>query len=289
MFNGYYSLTSIPLFDTSNVSDMYGMFYCCSSLTSLPILNTSNVSNISEIFGACYSLPKINQVIFFINTKKGFKLNNIIKITTKYKLRDIILSGEFDNSIQIKNTEHICCDGTIYDYSSIIDLSYMFDNCYFLTSIPLFDTSNVTNMNNMFKNCYKLKTIPLFNTFRVLYAQEMFDSCSSLVNLPLFDFSSLKNMRSMFSYCYSLTSIPDFNTKSVVNLDYFLFDCKKITLLPKFNLSSLIFSNLIFSNTDFTISSKIIFLSQNDPFIINSLPLFTPLDFSKYSKKYSIS
>ena len=35
MLSGCRSLTSVPLFDTSNVTDMGSMFYDCSSLTTL--------------------------------------------------------------------------------------------------------------------------------------------------------------------------------------------------------------------------------------------------------------
>jgi surface protein len=59
MFDGCSSLTSIPLLDTSNVTTMYRMFSGCSSLTSIPLLNTSNITDMGCIFWNCYQLNNI--------------------------------------------------------------------------------------------------------------------------------------------------------------------------------------------------------------------------------------
>ena len=53
------SLTSVPLFDTQNVTDMYGMFYNCTSLTSVPEFNTQNVTNMFGPFFNCTCLTTI--------------------------------------------------------------------------------------------------------------------------------------------------------------------------------------------------------------------------------------
>ena len=48
--------------DTSNVTDMYSMFYNCSSLTTIPLLDTSNVIDMSSMFSGCFSLTTIPQL-----------------------------------------------------------------------------------------------------------------------------------------------------------------------------------------------------------------------------------
>ena len=50
MFNGCYSLTTIPLLDTSSVENMNNMFALCYSLTTIPELDTSSVTNMSQMF-----------------------------------------------------------------------------------------------------------------------------------------------------------------------------------------------------------------------------------------------
>jgi surface protein len=59
MFAVCKSLTSVPLFDTSNVGFMYEMFDECESLTSVPLLNTSKVANMEGMFEGCPSLTTI--------------------------------------------------------------------------------------------------------------------------------------------------------------------------------------------------------------------------------------
>ena len=119
MFEGCSSLTSLDLsnFDTSNVTDMGGMFYGCSSLTSIDLSNfdTSKVTNMVYIFYDCSSLT----------------------------------------SLDLSN----------FDTSNVTNMAYMFCDCYSLTSLDLsnFDTSNVTNMAYMFIVCSSLTSIDLSN------------------------------------------------------------------------------------------------------------------------------
>lgn len=47
------NLSSVALFDTSNVSSMNRMFHNCSSLTSIPLFDTSNVTNVDFMFSNC--------------------------------------------------------------------------------------------------------------------------------------------------------------------------------------------------------------------------------------------
>lgn len=47
------ALSSVALFDTSNVTSMRNMFYNCTSLTSIPLFNTSKVKNVDYLFNGC--------------------------------------------------------------------------------------------------------------------------------------------------------------------------------------------------------------------------------------------
>ena len=53
-----YIKLSLSNFNTSNVTDMWHMFYGCYRLSSLDLssFNTSNVDNISFMFAGCYNL-----------------------------------------------------------------------------------------------------------------------------------------------------------------------------------------------------------------------------------------
>ena len=57
MFFNCYSITTVPLFDTSNVTNMERMFYSCEySLTNIPLFNTSKVTNMNSMFYNCKSV-----------------------------------------------------------------------------------------------------------------------------------------------------------------------------------------------------------------------------------------
>ena len=59
MFSGCSLLGSVPFFDTSNVNNMLGMFNGCSLLGSVPLFDTSNVTNMGNMFHSCSSLVEV--------------------------------------------------------------------------------------------------------------------------------------------------------------------------------------------------------------------------------------
>ena len=62
MFYQCERLLSIPLFDTSNVTDMGHMFEDCKNLETIPKLDTSKVTNMWSTFENCTSLTTIPQL-----------------------------------------------------------------------------------------------------------------------------------------------------------------------------------------------------------------------------------
>ena len=73
MFDGCENLQNIKLsFDTTNVTDMSGMFYYCRSLNNLPDIskwNTTNVTNMSSMFSWCISLNNLPDISKWNTTK----------------------------------------------------------------------------------------------------------------------------------------------------------------------------------------------------------------------------
>jgi surface protein len=53
MFHKCTNLTSVPIFDTSSVTDMTYMFMDCTNLTSVPLFDTSRVTDMYEMFFDC--------------------------------------------------------------------------------------------------------------------------------------------------------------------------------------------------------------------------------------------
>ena len=126
----------------------------------------------------------------------------------------------------------------IFDFNNVTDMSYMFQDCESLTTIPQLDTSKVTNMSRMFSNCISLQSIPLLNTSSVTDMSHMFNSCESLTTVPQLDTSSVTNMEWMFMGCELLTTVPLFNTSSVTNMSNMFKFCTKLTTIPQFNTSN---------------------------------------------------
>ena len=187
------NLTSISFgnFNTSNVTNMGGMFSSCSSVTSLNVsnFNTSNVTNMNSMFDSCSKLTSLDLSNF-----------NTSKVTG--------MSGMFTscNSLTSLNLSN-------FNTSKVTTMSWMFLHCSKLTSLNVssFDTSNVTAMFNMFYYCSSLTSLNLsnFNTSKVTDMSRMFWECHFLtsLNLSSFDMTKVTNTGYMLKGCSGLTEI----------------------------------------------------------------------------------
>ena len=219
------SINFNDIFNTSNVTNMEGMFNSCSSLTSLDLsrFNTSNVANMENMFSGCSSLLSLDLSSF-----------NTANVTD--------MSGMFDGSLISLNLSN-------FNTTNVTDMSFMFSNYSSLTSLDLsnFNTTNVTDMSSMFSDCSSLTSLDLsnFNTSNVTDMSSMFSNCSSLTSLDLssFNTANVTDMRWMFSDCSSLRSLDlsSFNTANVTTMYSMFFSCSSLTSL---DLSSFNTSNL---------------------------------------------
>ncbi|MCI6573148.1 MAG: BspA family leucine-rich repeat surface protein, partial [Firmicutes bacterium] len=237
------SLTSISFsnFNTSNVTDMYGMFYGCQALTSLDVsnFNTSKVTNMGYMFYACFKLTSLNVSNF--NTSKVTGMSGMFNACSE--LTSLNLSNF--NTSQATNMDRMfkdCSSLTSLNVSSfstskVTDMSRMFQSCSKLTSLNVsnFSTSNVINMESMFEYCSKLTSLNLsnFNTSNVTNMLGMFTNCSSLTSLNLSNFNTSKvtSMNSMFYGCQALTSLnlSSFDMSKVTNTEGMLAGCSGLT------------------------------------------------------------
>lgn len=227
LFHAFPELTAIDLsnFDTSNVTDMCGMFKNCPKLTAINFSNfdTSNVINMCGMFKDCSSLGTIDL--------SNFNTSNVKDVS------DMFYGCESLKSLDLSN----------FDTQSVEDMSEMFKSCLKLTSLDLsnFDTSKVTDMSDMFGNCYKLVSLDLsnFDTSKVKGMDWMFSDCSSLTTLDLsnFDTSNVNYMDGLFYGCDSLTDIDlsNFDTSKVVNMSEMFSYCSSLKTLDLSFLKSI--------------------------------------------------
>lgn len=200
------SIGGIDNLNTSNVTNMHGMFQGCGKLTSLDVskFDTSKVTDMSWMFFGCYGLT------------------------------DLDLS-KFDTS-KVTDMQHMFCacnkltnlDVSNFDTSKVTDMQQMFASCFNLTSLDLssFNTSGVTNMYYMFWACKSLTSLDLrnFDTSKVTNMQQMFYSCLELQSLDLssFNTSEVTDMWGLFRECSSLIRIyvgDEWSTEKVNDYD----------------------------------------------------------------------
>ena len=172
MFAHFTNLEKIDFgncFDTSNVTDMNGMFYGCSSLTSLNLtgFDTSNVTNMAYMFSGCSNLTSLNLT--------GFDTSNVTGMSYMFSRCGSLTS----------------LDLTGFDTSNVRDMTGMFSDCSSLVSLDLtsFNTSNVVTAEYMFAWCRNLTSLDLssFDSSSPSVVYGIFSGCSSLTNLKCYN------------------------------------------------------------------------------------------------------
>ena len=153
--------------NTSNVTNMGGMFQSCYSLTSLDLtnFNTSNVTNMNLMFQSCYSLTSLDLANF--NTSNVTNMHGMFSGCIKFTSLDV--SSFNTSNVTSMNGMFLSCnslkslDLSKWDTSKVTDMFRMFDGCSGLTSLTLsgWDTSNLTKMDNMFSGCNALHEIKM--------------------------------------------------------------------------------------------------------------------------------
>ncbi|MBR1519418.1 MAG: BspA family leucine-rich repeat surface protein [Prevotella sp.] len=180
-------VTGTQYLNTSQVTNMVGMFMNCSALTSLDVgkFNTSNVTTMNVMFSGCSKLTLLNLSSF--STSKVTNMSGMFSLCSL--LKKISLSYLFNTS-------------------NVENMGSMFYNCFNLSTIDLtyFDTSKVAYMNSMFFGCDSFTTLDLskFNTGNVVNMQEMFRDCSNLTTIYVgsgWSTAKVSSSNNMFYYC----------------------------------------------------------------------------------------
>ena len=158
------SVTGLEYLNTSDVTDMGGMFTDCSSLTSLDLsgFNTSNVWNMERMFNGCRLLTTLDL--------SSFNTSNVKRMSLMFSSCGYLVSLDLSS----------------FNTSDVTNMAGMFRSCKSLTNLDLsdFNTSNVTDMGGMFYGCNHLETIYASNswsTVALTYSGYMFYGCANLV------------------------------------------------------------------------------------------------------------
>ena len=130
MFQGCESLSSVALFDTSNVSAMGWTFWNNLTLTAIPPFNTSKVTTLPNTFTNCRSITSFPNIDTFNVSAMG---------------------GTFAGCYKLQSVP-------TFDTSKVVDFGSTFETCSALTSVPLLDVSKATNADKMFSECVNVTT-----------------------------------------------------------------------------------------------------------------------------------
>ena len=145
-FKKLIKIVGLENLNTSNVTDMLGMFYGCSSLKSLDVrgFNTLNVTDMAEMFRGCLSLTSLDV--------RGFNTSNVTD-----------MHGMFRGCLSLTSL-----DVRGFNTSNVTDMSRMFCGCS-LASLDVrgFNTSKLANVESMFANCGNLKEVYVGNGWNI--------------------------------------------------------------------------------------------------------------------------
>ena len=231
-------ITGIENLNTSEVTDMSYMFYCCEALTRLDVskFDTKNVTNMCNMFAACKALSQLDV--------SKFKTQNVTNMAHMFDVckaltRLDVSKFKTQNVTNMRNMFCVCEALTQLDVSNFVtenvtDMSSMFDGCAALTRLDVtkFKTQNVTDMNWMFGRCAALTRLDVsnFNTEKVTDMEYMFYGCKTLTQLDVSKFvtKNVTDMSSMFDGCAALTTIYCNDAWTCGNSEDMFDNCKKL-------------------------------------------------------------
>ena len=213
MFYNCSSLKSLDIsnLNTSNVTDMSGMFLLCSSLKSLDLSNfkTSSFTDMSGMFLLCSSLKSLDL--------SNFKTSSVTDMSGMFLLCSLLKSLDLSN-FNTKSVKRMIVMFSLYfteefywDYDYLDLEKFLYNNSLISLSLRNFETSSVEDMSYMFYYCNLLTSLDItnFDTYLVTDMALIFAGCSSLVTLDLRNFITrlVTNMNLMFGRCSSLISL----------------------------------------------------------------------------------
>ena len=214
-FDDRESITRVEFVNEVVPKSVTVLFMGCANLTEivgLENLNTTNVSNMSGMFCDCNSLEHID--VSVLKTKNVTDMSYMFAGWNDYNIFTIegLDSPNFD-------TSNVTDMNTMFSTNSDIENIEFGEN---------FDTSNVTNMESMFTHCEALTNldVSMFNTSKVEDMSFMFCACFSLetINVSSFDTSNVKDMQNMFGSYYSeaplreIIGLENFDTHNVTDM-----------------------------------------------------------------------
>ena len=258
--NGWVSLFNNPDFnseisfwDTSRVTNMWGMFAGTHAFNQyIGDWDTSNVTNMASMF---YGASSFNQDIGNWDTSSVINMHYMFASTTIFN-QDIgnwDTSSVTDMTSMFESAISFNQDIGNWDVSNVLNMSYMFFNTdFFNANISDWDISSVQYIDNMFNGAMVFnQDIGNWNTSNVLGMSGVFGSAENFnQNISEWNTSSATNMESMF---YGATAfnqdIGDWDVSNVTSMRYMFADASSFNQdIGDWNISSVTNIGQMFQN-----------------------------------------
>ena len=196
-----------------------------------------NQRNNHQDHGRIYDMPKPYLKPAWAGTcdKPQENIKHVVFDASFAKYRPTSTSYWFSSCINLQDIEGIRNLNT----ERVYDMSFMFSNCYALTSLDVskFNTEKVYDMGGMFSYCEALTSLDVsnFNTQNVIYMRGMFYNCKALTSLDVSKFKTenVIYLQGMFQFCKAVTALnlSNFNTEKVTDMSYMFFGCESLTTI----------------------------------------------------------
>jgi surface protein len=168
-FSEMEGLVSVEMIDTTNITNLSGLFQDCINLTAVDFngMNTANVVGMSYMFSGCSGLINLDLT--------GIKTGNVLNMDSMFNG----CSGLFSLDLNLINVSKVtsmnamfqgCANISSFDLSSwnmasVINMGYLFEGCTNTLSISFkgLDIPDNAMMNNIFDNCIVLGAVIMDN------------------------------------------------------------------------------------------------------------------------------
>ena len=281
------NIEGIENLNTSEVTNMSGMFGLCASLTSLELahFDTQKVADMSYMFSGAEKLQTIYVSDLFvlqkgINSQQMFNGCKSLKGDIAYDANYVdktyakSIGGYFIDRLNVPRPWVKYANGTLtfqYGVHKVFEkeeyllkeerkLPEWYDNSR-ITKV-VFDKSfaqaQPTTCFCWFADLDNLKTIEgieNLNTSKVTNMMSMFWNCTALTSLDLshFDTKNVEDMTQLFYNCSSLTSLDlsNFDTSKAEKMDALFYDCSALQSIyvgEKFNTDKVSIYDEVFEN-----------------------------------------
>lgn len=237
LFYDCYSLQSVTIKDTSNVTSFASMHTNNHSLQKMPTYTFRSAGvNVESMYINCYNL--IETYPMTINISSSNSITSMFTGCKSLRYVDLTINSSIDYSLAYTFADCLSLETiklTSVGTGKITSLSQAFRYTR-IKSSPVIDTSLCTAFDGTFQYCDRLIDLYEYNYTSATALINMLNGCYSLKDAGHFNTTvSCTNLSYMCQNCNSLEKAPTFSDSSgVVNISGILYGCKSITTLPSY-------------------------------------------------------